>query len=221
MTIGGIEFDWQLTLIIVIGTLLPMFDYYGHKFAAPIASRFGVELVGVASKAYDRLFLYFLIPLFIILVIFREPASDFGFQIGNWRIGLFWTVIGCAGMAIILWFVARDPSMKEYYEARAPENVWQLIYLTGVDLFGWEFIWRGLLLFGMARVLGPGPAIFLQAVPFAFMHLGKPEIETLSTIFGGAAFGFVAWQSESFIYPFFIHWFIASFTQLIALGKIG
>jgi membrane protease YdiL (CAAX protease family) len=123
-------------------------------------------------------------------------------------------------MALVLWFVARLPAMQAYYEARAPENVARLVFLTGVDLFGWEFLWRGVMLFGLARVLGPGPAIFLQAVPFAFMHLGKPEVETLSTIFGGAAFGFVAWKSNSFYYPFLIHWFISSFTQLIALGRL-
>ena len=73
-------------------------------------------------------------------------------------------------------------------------------------------------MFLLARYLGPGPAIWLQAVPFAFMHLNKPEVETLSTIFGGAGFGFIAWRTRSFLYPFLIHWFIASFTMLIAIG---
>ena len=95
----------------------------------------------------------------------------------------------------------------------------RLIFLNGVDLFGWEFMWRGLMLFTFARYFGPGPAILLQAVPFAFMHLGKPEVETLSTIFGGAVFGLIAWQSQSFIYPWLIHWFIASYTMLMALGR--
>ena len=130
-----------------------------------------------------------------------------------------WTAIGIVGMSLILWFVARTGAMSGYYNARAPENPWFLIYINGVDLLGWEFIWRGLMLFGLARILGPGPAIWLQAVPFAFMHLGKPEVETLTTIFGGAAFGFVAWRSGSFVYPFFIHWYIASFTMLIATGR--
>lgn len=205
MTIAGIDFDWQLTLIIVLSTLLSMFDWYGHKITT--------------VKAYDRIILYFVIPMLVILLFYRESPANFGFKIGNWRVGLMWTIIACVGMAIVLWFVARGQTMQGYYEARASENVWYLIYITGVDLFGWEFIWRGLMLFGMARVLGPGPAILLQAVPFAFMHLGKPEIETFSTIFGGVAFGFIAWQSESFLYPFLIHWFIASFTQLIALGR--
>ena len=110
--------------------------------------------------------------------------------------------------------------MQQYYTARAPESAWRIIYINGVDLFGWEFIWRGLLLFAFARAFGPGPAILLQAVPFAFMHLGKPEIETLSTIFGGAGFGFIAWQSDSFLYAFLIHWFIAAYTMLIATGRL-
>ncbi len=206
VTIGGVEFDLKLTLLIILSTILPMIDHYNHHITG--------------NKAYDRLVLYFIIPMVLILLIFRESPAAYGFQIGNWRVGLLYVVIGCVGMALILWFIARTPAMQGYYQRRASPNVFALVYNTGVDLFGWEFIWRGLMLFGLARILGPGPAIFLQAVPFAFMHLGKPEVETLSTIFGGAAFGFIAWQSNSFLYPFLIHWFIASFTQLIALGRL-
>lgn len=205
VTIGGIEFDLKLTFLIVYSTVIPMIDYYDH--------------VITGTKAYDRLVLYFIIPMLLILILFREPPRNYGFQLGDWRAGLLWTLIGCGAMAVILWFVARTPAMQAYYTERAPEGVARLIFLNGVDLFGWEFIWRGVMLFVFARYFGPGPAIFLQAVPFAFMHLGKPEVETLSTIFGGAAFGFIAWQSQSFVYPWLIHWFIASFTMLLATGR--
>ena len=207
VTIGGVEFDLKLTLIIILGTVLPIIDYYGHRITG--------------TKAYDRIVLYLIIPMLVIVLLFRDRPADYGFRLGDWRAGLLWTVLGCVGMAVVLWFVARTPSMQSFYKAKAPDNTAYLIYITAVDLFGWEFIWRGFLLFGMAAVLGPGPAIWLQAVPFAFMHLGKPEIETLTTIFGGAAFGFIAWQTGSFFYPFLIHWFIASFTMLLATGRIG
>lgn len=206
MTIGGVEFDLKLTFLIILSTVVPMLDYYGHR------------LTGV--KAYDRFIWYFVIPMLVILVWFRESPTNYGFRLGNWRVGLAWTLGACLVMAVILWFLARSPAMQAYYEARAPREVGRLIFLNGVDLFGWEFIWRGLMLFTFARAFGPGAAIFLQAVPFAFMHLGKPEVETLSTIFGGAGFGFVAWQSESFLYPWLIHWFITSFTMLIASGRL-
>ncbi len=206
VTVGGVTFDLKLMLFIILGTIVPMLDYYGHRLTS--------------LKAYDRVIYYFILPMLVIFLIFRESPSDYGFQWGNWRVGLAWTAVAVLSMVIILWFVARTPDMQKYYDARAPKEVLRLIYLTGVDLFGWEFIWRGFLLFGIARILGPGPAILIQAIPFAFMHLGKPELETLSTIFGGIGFGFVAWQSQSFVYPWLIHWFIASFTMLIASGRI-
>lgn len=206
MTIGGVEFDWKITLLIILTTIVPMLDYYNHKLTH--------------LKAYDRLIWYFVIPVLVILVIFQEPLSDYGFKIGNWRVGLAWTAGVCVMMAIILLIVARTDGMQQYYNTNASESVWRIIYVNGVDLFGWEFIWRGMVLFAFARAFGPGPAILLQAVPFAFMHLGKPEIETLSTIFGGIGFGFIAWQSDSFVYPWLIHWFIAAFTMLVASGRI-
>lgn len=206
MTIGGIDFDWQIVLVIIICTIIPMLDWYGHKLTP--------------TKAYDRLIWYFVIPALTIMLLFREPFSDYGFQRGNWRVGLAWTVGVCLVMAVVLYFVARNESMVAYYELRAPKTVGRLIYLTGVDLFGWEFVWRGFMLFALARAFGPGAAIWLQAIPFAFMHLGKPEVETLTTLFGGVGFGFIAWQSQSFFYPFLIHWFIASFTMLVATGRI-
>lgn len=206
ITIGGVEFDLKLTFLITYSTVVPMLDYYGHQITG--------------TKAYDRFIVYFIIPLLIILLLFRESPQEYGFQLGNWRWGLLWVVVGCVGMAIILWFISRTASMQNYYSVRAPQNTGRLIFLNAVDLFGWEFLWRGLMLFAFARYFGPGPAIFLQAVPFAFMHLGKPEVETISTIFGGAAFGFIAWQTQSFFYPFLIHWFIASFTMLIASGRL-
>ena len=206
MTIGGVEFNLKLTFIIVFCTVVPILAYYRHRLPA--------------TKPYDRFILYFILPMLVILLLFRESPAEYGFKLGNWKAGLIWTFGVCLVMAIILYFVARTPSMQTYYQARTPANVGRIIWENGVELFAWEFVWRGFMLFGMAKVIGPGPAILVQAIPFAFMHLGKPEVETLTTIFGGIGFGFIAWQTDSFVYPWLIHWFIASFTMLIAKGVI-
>lgn len=204
LTIGGVTFNSKLTLMIILTTLVPMLDAYEHSF-------FGI-------KAYDRVIFYLVIPMVVILLLFRQSPRDFGFQLGNWREGLGWVLAVWLIMGVVLYFFTRTTSMQAYYLARAPSQTATILWRTCVELFSWEFIWRGFLLFGLARYLGPGPAIFLQAVPFAFMHLGKPEIETLSTIFGGAGFGFIAWRTKSFIYPWLIHWFMAAFTLLLVAG---
>lgn len=205
LTVLGIAFDVRLTLLIIFSVVVPMLDYYNHQITG--------------TKAFDRFIFYFVGSAVFIWLVYREPLSEFGFRWGDWRRGLLWTVLGCALMAAVLWFLARTPEMAEYYQRKAPaEATWQIVLLNGIDLFGWEFLWRGLVLFAFARAFGPGAAIFLQAVPFAYMHLGKPEVEALSTIFGGAAFGLIAWNTRSFVYPWLIHWFILTFTMLLALS---
>ena len=206
ISIGNIQFNLKLTLMIIITTIVPMIDAYDH-------SLFGI-------KAYDRFVFYYVIPAFVILFVFRDSIWDYGLRLGNWREGILWTLGVGLVIGTFLFFFARTPAMQTYYSARAADSASLIIIRSAVELFSWEFIWRGFLLFGLARYLGPGPAIFLQAVPFAYMHLGKPELETLSTIFGGAGFGFVAWRTESMIYPWLIHWFMTAFTLLIAAGYL-
>jgi len=53
------------------------------------------------------------------------------------------------------------------------------------------------------------------------LHLGKPELETMTTWLSGVGFGFVAWRTQSFLYAFLIHWFMLVMTILIAVGSFG
>lgn len=203
MTVLGIKFDLKIVTVIVLGTLLPLLDLHRHTI--------------FANQAYNRFLFYLVIPVLVIVLLFREPLKEYGFQWGNWKEGLAWTLGASVAMALILLFVVRRPDMQAYYHVKSVNGFWRAVWESGVDLFGWEFLWRGFTLFALARVAGPGAAIWLQAVPFTFAHLGKPEIETMSCIFGGAGFGLVAWRSKSFVYPFFIHLFIASWTTYLAM----
>ncbi len=205
----GLELDIRATLVVITSTLLLMVDHY-HRFIP--ADSFNQSLT---AKAVERTVLYLVIPLLIILLIFRDRPSEYGFGFGNWREGLLWTVGAIVALAPILYFSARTPAMVSYY-ARSERSVSHVISISALDLFGWEFIFRGFILFGLARVAGPN-AIFLQAVPFALAHMGKPELETMSTIFGGAGFGFVAWRTRSFVYPWLIHCFVSIFVILVAM----
>jgi membrane protease YdiL (CAAX protease family) len=48
----------------------------------------------------------------------------------------------------------------------------------------------------------------MATIPFVFTHLGKPELETLTTLFGGLGFGWLAWRTQSIWYGAAIHAFI-------------
>lgn len=196
-----LNFDWKIVTVTIVSTLLLMIDYY-HKFTA--------------HKYWDRVILYLIVPLIIIIIFFRENPKEYGFSFGDWKLGVTYTVLGCLLMAPVIYFLGSgDEAMKKYYERFLVGLPWT----TFLDLIGWEFIFRGWMLFAYARKFGH-EALWLQAVPFAIAHISKPEIETLSTIFGGFAFGWVAWRTKSFVYPFLIHWFIGTFIIIVAAGVV-
>jgi membrane protease YdiL (CAAX protease family) len=204
MRLEELRMDWKIVVVVVVSTLTMVVDHYRRIFA---------------HEAYDRLLLFLGLPLLVILLVFRESPAGYGFRLGDWKAGLVLTAVGCGVMAIVVTFVARTGEIQAYYAPRAKSAI-PLPLNTALDLFGWEFLFRGFLLFALYPVCGPY-AILLQAVPFTIAHYGKPELETLSCIFGGSAFGYVAWRTRSFLYPFLIHWFIATFTVLVASGAVG
>ena len=204
MRLKELRMDWKVATAIIVSTLTMVVDHYRRIFEyAP----------------YDRLLLYLGVPLLVILLVFRESPARYGFRLGDWKAGLALTAAGCGGMALVMAFMARSGDVQGYY-ARQADSLIPLLIENGLDLFGWEFLFRGFLLFALYPVCGPY-AILLQAVPFTIAHFGKPELETLSCIFGGSAFGYVAWRTRSFLYPFMIHWFLTTITVLLASGAAG
>jgi len=198
---NNILWDWKISVLTIASTLLVIIDYYYSP----------------SNLNYiDSILLYILIPGAITLVFFRESMKEYGFRIGDWKRGLVYVLVGCLMMAPVIWFLGtRNPSMRTYYQAGTDGVIWQ----KGLEMFGWEYLFRGWLLFGYAKKFGPD-ALWLQAVPFAVAHIGKPRIETLSTIFGGFIFGWVAWRTGSFLYGFLIHWFIGALIVIASSGTL-
>ncbi len=196
-----LDFDWKVVTITIISTLSLMVDYY-HTLTP--------------AKYWDRVILYLVLPLIVTVLFFRENPKAYGFSFGDWKAGLIITAIGILVMAPVIYYLGHgNDSMQEYYKPYINGLPWT----TFLDLIGWEFFFRGWILFGYARKFGP-QALWLQAVPFALAHIGKPEVETLSTIFGGFVFGWVAYRTKSFVWPFLIHWFIATFIIMVAAGIV-
>jgi membrane protease YdiL (CAAX protease family) len=198
-----VSLDGKITLLIISSVLLLTLQYY-HR----LTPWFALDLVVFCLIA----------PLIIILVFWRENPAGYGLRLGNWKLGLVFTVGGIALMTPILWVMARTQAFQAYYSSSAMAWSW-LALDNAAHLFSWEFFFRGFLLFGLARRYGDN-AIWLQAIPFAIVHFGKPEAETFSTIFGGAAFGYVALKTDSMLYPFLIHWYIQVLTIALASGMI-
>jgi membrane protease YdiL (CAAX protease family) len=189
--------DLRAATILISSTLLLIISHYHRLFGDETLSSF---------------VLYLLIPLGIIVLLFRDDPRRFGLALGNWRKGALFGVLGIALMAVVIGLLVQLEEFQRYYSLGVFDDpqaakVVEFALRQGVYMFSWEFIFRGFMLFGLKRRFG-SLAVWIQAIPFAIMHLGKPELETLSTIFGGAAFGYIDLESRSVLPSFLIHWAI-------------
>lgn len=191
--------EWRAATAGVLTTLILVLDHYRDL---------------ISDFTWNSVFLYFVVPALVVVVFFRQPLTDYGLRIGDWKLGLVASVVSMLAITILLPFALQLEEMNQYYSGSTGPLL-PFISETAACMFAWEFFFRGFLLFALVRVAGPY-AILLQAVPFTLAHFGKPEIETLSCIFGGSAFGWLAWRTKSFIYAFLIHTYLAVMIVLLA-----
>ena len=206
----GLRVDTRLTVVVTATTMLLLFEEYRQLFSA---ATFGTAL---RAGAADHVLLYFVIPAALVVLVLRDSLRDYGFRIGDWRAGLRWAGGVLLVMSPILFFAVQTPEIQDYY-SRTERSVLDVVLVSGIDLVGWEFMFRGFLFFGLYRAIGPS-AVLIQAVPFAMAHIGKPELESMTTFLGGVGFGWIAWRTDSWYYPFLIHWVINVFVRLVAMS---
>ena len=145
----------------------------------------------------------FVVPALILLVGFRWRPQQAGLGLGDWRlaggIALLYLPLVVAGT----WVLSDDAGFQmqypHYFGARDDWGVflgYQALFLF--YWMGWEYLWRGFVLFGTAPALGAPLAIVAQTVPFAILHAQKPPAEAYLSILGGLALGTLVWRCRSF-----------------------
>ena len=154
--------------------------------------------------------LMFLIPFLSIKFVLKGKLSDYGFSLGDKKFGLFSVAAFFLFMLPFLWVVSATPDFAKTYPQGGSEVSSNLsiflLYEAGVltYMLGWEFLWRGYMLFGLKEKFGYY-SIFIQMIPFFILHKGKPELELLGSIFAGLVMGIQAWRSNSFVYSWILH----------------
>jgi membrane protease YdiL (CAAX protease family) len=132
-------------------------------------------------------------------------------------IGLVLAVGGCIVMTPIVLALATQPAFAGYYAPQATTTA-DVVLTTALEVIPAEFFFRGFLLFALLRVVGP-IAVVIATLPFAFAHLGKPEIETLSTLAGGLLYGWLDWRTGSVLWSGLAHtWILALVVVAAASG---
>ncbi len=178
----------------------------------------GRTAAAMRTIAIERAILFGLVPLGVVLLAFRDRPARYGLTLGDWRAGLPIAVVGSIVMTpIVLWFTGL-PEVGAYYAASV-DSLDGLILTNALDLVAAEFLLRGFLMLTLLRAIGP-IAILVATMPFAFAHVGKPELEVLSTLVGGLAYGWLAWRTRSIVWGSIAHVYILVLVTVAAAAAL-
>lgn len=209
--IVGLRLPIRATVAVSVVTFALLFDYSRTFIPDELVAQ-GRAPAAMLATAVERLVLFGLVPLTVVVLAFRDRPSRYGVTLGDWRWGAALTVAGCAAMTpIVLWF-AGLPDVRAYYSASAAP-AGQLLLTNALELTATEFAFRGFLMLTLVRVVGPF-GVLLATMPFVFGHLGKPELELFSTLGGGLVYGWLAWRTRSIVWGSIGHTYIVTLVTL-------
>lgn len=217
----GLQLPVRATIVVVAVLLLLLLDYHGRidEVLRPILGEAGASAADAQRiRSLGRAVLLGLVPLVIVLVGLRDRPARYGLRLGDWRAGMAIALTGIALMVPIVLLVVRLPAFAGYYAPQATDPA-DVVLTTALEVIPAEFFFRGFLLFALLRAVGP-LGVVLATMPFAFSHLGKPEVETLSTIGGGLLYGWLDWRTGSVLWSGLAHTAILSLA-VIAAGWSG
>lgn len=232
-----------VTLLSLILIVVWLYQGHAHFFLVQFGERFPddpfldwYQYLWMHGAAF---LLWLVIPLLAVKLWLGERPSDYGIALGDWKFGIKFLLLFVLVMALPVYLTAKDPLMQAEYPLTKLAGrsgvhflLWELTYL--VYYIGFEFIFRGFILFGMKEKIGPFLAIMAETVPSVIIHasmtvslsagiilIGKPEGETFAALLSGLVFGAVALRTRSILWGLLAHWFVGAATDFFSLWHAG
>lgn len=224
-----------IVVLLSVSLIMSVLWYFGRQ------GFFRRELAGVfpssgLSPLYPFMYLAacsvvlrFLLPMAIVLLVFRKSPRDFGF-LRRTRNGGGWVYVALylAMVPLVLLAARMDSFQAQYPRCGAIIDgtsiplggflAYQLCYLL-VFISG-EAFWRGYVLFGLKPHFGIS-AIFVMVIPYTMQHFGKPFPETLGAVVTGTVLGWLALRRGDFWAGALLHYAVALTMDLLAVTARG
>jgi len=184
----GLRVPALATLVLLVTCALLLYDRNYD-----VLPRFGpIDPRSLRNQGLERIVTFGLIPLVLLLAL-REDPRRYGLGRGDVRRAV---ILGGAATLVtvpVIALLAGLPAIREWY-APSMSTVPGVLATNVIDLVPSEFLLRGFLLFALLRAIGP-LGVVVATVPFVMIHIGKPDIEAISTLGGGLIFGWLNWRT--------------------------
>ena len=207
-------------LVVLIAMLALFVFYYGLR-----TDEIGVRTAGRGWSCMTEIripvFLHFigsglilgLIPIIAARRFIGSSWSRLGLGWGDRKAGLGFLVVGiplavvagkvASGSEVMRSVYPLDPALTAEPSSFIPYSLVQFTYY-----FGWEVLFRGVLLLGLKNRFSFWGANMFQTALSVTAHFGRPFAETFSAVPAGLLFGWMAARTGSVWYLLIIHWVI-------------
>ena len=156
------------------------------------------------------------IPFLIIHFVFKEKIQDYGFSLGDIKTGLIWLMI-LLPASVLGPLVSAYIGTDNYYTYLKDPNFLKPLHIAIHSVsylalaFGFEFLFRGFVLFGLNQGMGNTKtskwiAAFLSGVLAVFCLFSLPWTFAAAAFLSSIAAGFLNFKTRSFIYLALMHW---------------
>jgi len=216
--------EYILSIVIAIYALYYAIAY--TKVYDRIYRRFGIPFNQTVFHAtFFRIAGFFFFGI-IPWILFRIHEVEFDFLIIEKREiarMLFWVPM-LSVIAIVIAYINVKRSKKTIYpqfkiEKWTAAYKW-LTYSTWIlYLIGYEFMFRGLLLFGLVEEFGKEPAIILNVVLYAFVHIPKGIKEVIGCFIMGPILCIIVLHTGNVFAPIIIHLSLCLANEYFSIHK--
>lgn len=211
----GLGFGREKNLSMLSGlTFLGSDVYLGTWFVYPM-----ITLIG------------FGIPWLIIRFAFHERLRDYGFNLGEAKIGVVW-ILALIPAYLFLPLLSASMGTEGYFTYLSNPKFVKPLHLAihGASYmgfaFGFEFLFRGFVLFGLNKEMGNTVAskwiaIAVSGILGAGCLIGLPWLFPLSALMFCVPGGLLNLKLRSFFYFAFIHWNMGVWSDIWEVIKLN
>jgi len=149
---------------------------------------------------FQRLLGFLLLGVVSVLIILLLPGTnlqEYGLSFKFRSAPPWWSYFLIPLILVLSYLTARkSANLEQYPQIRAKQWTRSMIGLSSISwlifLIGYEFLFRGFVLFAALELLEPVPAIALNCALYAFAHFYKGPTETFGTIPAGILFSYLS-----------------------------
>ena len=185
---------------------------------------FGKEKTKVYWILLQKITGFFFLGILPAIAMLFLPLTmeQVGVSLKNWTESLLW--IAGLGMVIVFinLFAARKPgNLAMYPQIRITHwSPWILMASSlgwALYLLGYEFMFRGILLFSCVPVMGIWPSIALNVSVYALVHIPKGFRESIASIPMGLILCVLTLKTETIWIAYFTHVILALSNEYLSL----